>query len=136
MHEIIFTCENDSVLYYLLEHRVCYANVAMSTQTIRNSMEKNKPAKLQALDINSAHDIYGHIGEAALHSTLKAVGINASGSLKTCEGCSLAKAKAKPVSKLSTVKATDPGERLCVDISGPYKKSIIGSTYWILVVDQ
>ena len=25
---------------------------------------------------------------------------------------------------------------MCVDISGPYKKSIIGSTHWILVVDQ
>ena len=29
-----------------------------------------------------------------------------------------------------------PGERLFVDTSGPYKKSIVGSTYWILVVDQ
>ena len=79
MHEIIYTCKNDLVLYYLLGCRVSYANVAMSTHTIRSSMEKNEPAKLQALDINSAHDIHGHIGEAALHSTLKAVGINAIG---------------------------------------------------------
>ena len=98
MRKIVFTHENDLGLYYLLGRRVSYADVAMSTQTIRNSIEKNKPAKLQALDINSAHDIYGHIGEAALHSTLKAVGIDATGSLNTCEGCSLGKAKAKPVS--------------------------------------
>ena len=56
--------------------------------------------------------------------------------MKPCDGCSKAKAKAKSVSKISTLKATLPGERLFVDTSGPYKKSIIGSTYWILVVDQ
>jgi hypothetical protein len=33
-------------------------------------------------------------------------------------------------------KATQPGERLCTDISGPYKKSISGNDYWILVVDD
>ena len=29
-----------------------------------------------------------------------------------------------------------PGECLFVDTSEPYKKSIVGSTYWILVVDH
>ena len=58
------------------------------------------------------------------------------GTLRSCDGCSKAKAKAKAVSKVSTVQAVLPGERIFVDTSGPYKKSIVGSNYWILVVDQ
>ncbi len=55
----------------------------------------------------------------------------------TCEGCALVvKAKAKSVPKMAMSKATQPGERLCTDISGPYKKSILGNDYWILVVDD
>ena len=136
MRAISFTRENDSVLYYLKGRRCTYSDVAMSSYTIHDTGEKDKPTKCVVLDINTAHDIYGHIGEAALRSTLKAINVDVTGKLQTCEGCSLAKAKAKSVSKISTVKATEPGERLCVDISGPYKKSIIGSNYWILVVDQ
>jgi hypothetical protein len=37
---------------------------------------------------------------------------------------------------MSTSKATRPAERICTDISGPYKKSIVRSNYWILVVDK
>jgi hypothetical protein len=62
--------------------------------------------------------------------------VEVTGSLTPYEGCALAKAKAKAVPKFSTTRATHAGERLCTDISGPYKKSIIGSNYWVLVVDD
>ena len=53
------------------------------------------------------------------------------------KGCALAKAKAKSFPKVTMSKApTQPGERLCTDISGPCKKSILGNDYWILVVDD
>ena len=110
MHDITFTLENDLVLYYLTGCHLSNADLAKSTQSISNSEKKDTPTKLMTLDINLAHDIYGHIGEAALRSTLKVIGINVTGKLNTCEGCFLAKAKAKPVSKLSTVKVTKPGE--------------------------
>jgi hypothetical protein len=92
--------------------------------------------KRSTLDINTAHDIYGHMGEAALRNTFKSINTELTGKLRTCEGCCLAKAKAKKVSKISTKKSQVPGERLYVDISGPYKKSIAGSDYWVLVVDE
>ena len=86
------------------------------------------PTKQIKIDINKAHDKFGHIGEVALRATLKMLNIEATGSLTPCEGCALAKAsKAKAVPKFSTTRATHAGERLCTDISGPYKKSIIGS---------
>ena len=90
----------------------------------------------RTLDINTAHDIYGHIEEAALRTTLKSLNVELTGKLLLCEGCALAKAKARKVSKMSHTKAEHAGERLYVDISGPYKKSIIGSDYWVLVVDE
>jgi hypothetical protein len=46
------------------------------------------------------------------------------------------KAKTKAIPKFSTNKAEKPGEQLCVDISGPYKKSIIGNSFWAIVVDK
>ena len=38
--------------------------------------------------------------------------------------------------KTTLKKATEPGQRLFVDISGPYSKSIGGSEYWLLIVDD
>ena len=67
---------------------------------------------------------------------MKSLDIKMTGVMYICEGCALAKAKAKSVPKMTMSKATQPGERLCKDISGPYKKSILGNDYWILVVDD
>jgi hypothetical protein len=83
------------------------------------------------MDINEAHAKYGHISEKALRATMQLVEVKPTGKLRSCDGCAMAKAKATKVSKISTTRATIAGERLFVDISGPYKKSIVGSNYWI-----
>jgi len=90
--------------------------------------------KYLTMDINQAHEQYGHVSEAALRTTLKSINVRPTGNLRACEGCALAKAKAKSVPKVSTVRTTFPGERLYVDISGPYKQTFVGSKYWILFV--
>ena len=71
--------------------------------------------------INESHATYGHIGEAALWVTLKLLGIMMTGLMYSCEGYTLAKAKGKSVPKVTMIKATQPGKRLCTDISGLYK---------------
>jgi hypothetical protein len=63
----------------------------------------------------------------ALRATSKVVDVTPVGALYPCEGCALAKAKSKGIPKVSTNQATMPGQRLCTDISSPYKKSIIAS---------
>jgi hypothetical protein len=93
-------------------------------------------AKLTKMDINKAHDKFGHIGEVALRATLKVIGLGTTGVLWSCEGCAIMKAITKAIPKFSTNKAEKPGEQLCADISGPYKKSIIGNSFWALVVDK
>ena len=73
---------------------------------------KPKEPKRISIDINVAHHKYGHVSEAALRATLKSVNIHPTGKLRSCEGCALAKAKAKKVSKIATERATIPGERI------------------------
>jgi hypothetical protein len=43
---------------------------------------------------------------------------------------------AKNVPKITKSQATKPGECLCTNMSGAYKKSILGNDYWILFVDD
>ena len=147
---ISFNGETDGVLYYYKGSRASYANVlsmviatplsqgADSTKYLSTKTHTvmSGEDKMKSKDINKANDIYGHIGEAALCATFKALKRELTGTLRSCDGCSKVKAKAKAVSKVSTVQAKLPGERIFVDTSGPYKKSIVGSNYWILVIDQ
>ena len=90
----------------------------------------------EKMDINEAHDKYGHASNNPLKSLTKQLGIELTGEKKPCEACAYAKAKAKAVCKTTLVKATAKGERLFIDISGPYKKSLAKNSFWILVVDD
>jgi hypothetical protein len=74
----------------------------------------------KSLDINDAHDVCAHKGEALLKKTYKRLGVALTGTLTPCEGCGYANAKVKAVSKTTTVKATKPGERLFLDTTGPF----------------
>ena len=47
-----------------------------------------------------------------------------------------AKSKQKNVNKLSKKRATEPGERLFIDTSGPYPRIMGGNTYWLKIVDD
>ena len=90
----------------------------------------------KSIDINEAHDICGHKGEALLKKTYERLGVALSGKMNACEGCGFAKAKAKAVSKTTTLKATKPGERLYLDTTGPFSPTLNGHKYWIQVVDD
>jgi len=151
-NELTFSCEDQGVLYYFKGKRTLQSETVLSihdsttnrtpdptptnTKTVTQLPTANSTKKPTQIDINEAHDKYGHISEASLRATLKSLGIEPTGKIQSCEGCALAKAKAKAVPKITTLKASTPAERLYVDISGPYKKSLIGSNYWILFVDQ
>jgi len=90
----------------------------------------------RTLDINKAHELYGHPSDGVLKSFAREENITLTGSKKTCEACAYAKAKAKALNKATTSKATEKGERFYVDFSGPYKKTAKGSKYWLLITDD
>ena len=122
--------ENGKNLYVLSAKRAKSeeAHATSATSVSRNDVP-------EVMDINDAH-VLCHLGEKLLRTTFTGMGIKLTGSLKTCEGCCLANAKAKAVRKSSDTRATKPGERLFVDTSGPYPESIAGNRYWIQIVDD
>ena len=48
----------------------------------------------------------------------------------------ICQSKKKENNETSNVRATKAGERLLIDISGPYPRSMGGSKYWFKVVDD
>ena len=92
--------------------------------------------KRLTIDVNEAHDMFNHLGAEALQNTCKNLGIKLTGNFQSCPGCMYAKAKQKKVNKLSKVRATESGERLFIDTSGPYPRSLGGNTYWLKIVDD
>jgi hypothetical protein len=131
-----FTRHNN-MFYLICRRRLDEVNASTAEETDNPQEPKDpKDPKQAPIDINEAHDKMGHFGEAMLRKTYKDMGVTLTGKLKPCDGCLRAKAKRKAISKISTSKATKPGERICIDISGPYTPSIIGSIYWGNMVDE
>ena len=88
------------------------------------------------MNINVAHNLFNHISEQVLQQTCKERNIKLTGQLKPCQGCLYAKSKRKRIMKTSNVRANRAGERLFIDTSGPYPRSIGGNKYWFKVVDD
>ena len=65
------------------------------------ALDKDMPEQNSVIskkvDINDYHDKFGHIGETLMRKTLKHLGYQVKGSLKTCDACRIAKARKKNV---------------------------------------
>ncbi len=88
------------------------------------------------LDINIAHGLLGHPDTWTVSAMAKKEGWTLTGTEKPCGSCALAKARAKAMPKSTTTKATIPGERLFLDISGPYSDALNQNKYWLRIVDD
>ena len=99
-----------------------------------NSLRMNKINK--SMDINIAHDSFGHMDEKRLRKFCEKEGIRLTGKLRTCVGCMEAKAKRKAVRKMTETRAKKPCERIFVDTSGPYPRSLNGNKYWFKIKDD
>jgi hypothetical protein len=82
------------------------------------------------------HYQLGHPSEAVTRATAKYMDVNVTGKLETCENCAMGKAKQKNVPKVNENVSTVPGERLYIDISSIKERSIGGSKFWLLAVDE
>lgn len=118
---LIFETTNGSPLMYLREIK---------------GREEEVNANEITMEINEAHEVFGHINDQQLKNTTKVLGIKLTGVMKTCQGCQQAKAKAKGVKKFTNANTKAPGERIFADTSGPFKKSLGGNTLWIKMVDD
>jgi hypothetical protein len=78
----------------------------------------------------------GHKSEALIKKTLETIGCKVTGTLASCEGCAFAKAKQRAVSKTTSTRAIEPGQRVFLDMSGPFEATTLGNKYTIQVVDD
>ena len=127
--------DEETCLYYLdaspVENKEAeaYNTMVENGNEVEELDEKKKKEKKKQIDINNAHELYGHVSHGILKPLLMTRGYVVVNAKKQCKACAFAKAKAKGVSKTTLLKAHEKGERLFMDISGPYKMSLKGSKY-------
>ena len=102
-------------------------------QSTGDNLNKQQQIKI---NINDAHQKFGHINERLLRSSMGKYGYKVFGTFVPCHACMLFKAKRRAVAKLTLIVATRPGERIHIDTSGPFPSTLGGHQYWVKIKDQ
>ena len=96
-----------------------------------------KIPSVSPVDINTFHTSHGHVHEKLLRSTAKQLGVVLEGSLRECEGSSVAIGFGKPIGRTTSTRADKVFGRLFVDICGTKSvESIGGKRYMLLICDD
>ena len=96
-----------------------------------------KIPSVSPVDINTFHTSHGHVHEKLLRSTAKQLGVILEGSLRECEGCSVAKGLGKPIGRTTSTRADKVFGRLFVHNCGAKSVgSIGGKRYMLLICDD
>ena len=109
--------------------------------TYKNIVKNNNKTKFSdystnIIDINLAHILCGHMSEEVTKSLLKSCNVKWSGKFLPCPDCMKYKATAKKLGKFTKLTATKAGERIHIDTSGPFPKTLGGNIYWVKIKDQ
>ena len=70
------------------------------------------------VDIKDFHCSFGHVHEGLLRKTAKQRNVNLTGTLQECQGCPIAKGRAKTISTTTETQAVEPGGRVFLDMFG------------------
>ena len=96
-----------------------------------------KIPSFSSVDINTFQTFHGHVHEKLLRSTTQQLGVVLEGSLRECEGCSVAKGLGKPIGRTTSTRADYVFGRLFVDICGEKSvEAIGGKRYMLLICDD
>jgi len=88
------------------------------------------------IDMNVAHNQWGHHGERRLKEMASVYGFRLTGKLNPCDACGIAKACQTRISKSTKIQATMPGERLFIDTTGPFSECLLNHKYLHGAVDD
>ena len=104
---------------------------------VTTSKLQPKNGNMKTENVNTLHEIFGHVREDATRLTAEYYGIKLRGTLDPCEDCARAKARQRNLGHGNESKKNEnPGERLGFDLSSVKTESLGGSKYWLLVVDH
>lgn len=90
------------------------------SEALKNKTKAPKKCILKTWDFNDFHDKMGHHGEETLCLQAKQLGYRLIGNRNNCDACDLIKTKAKAIPKQTHNKESFVGERVGLDISGPF----------------
>jgi len=103
--------------------------------TDNNNVQVNTYTQ-KTVNINNIHDRFGHVGETLLKKTMRKFGYEIKGTLKSCDACRMAKARAKGVKKHTDTSSNTPGERVYNNLTGPFSPSLGRSKHWMQAADD
>ncbi len=90
----------------------------------------------KSIDINVFHQRIGHPSEVYTKKMAERYKISLKGKMDVCEACTYGEGKQKPIKKYVKSRTNVPLERIYVDTSELPYRSIGGSKFWIMVVDD
>ena len=90
----------------------------------------------KTINVNVMHRALGHPSEDTTRRTAAFYGLKLSGEMDPCIDCAEAKSRQRNVNKESEGGSDIAGERLFIDISSVKKKSLGGSKFWLLILDD
>jgi hypothetical protein len=108
-----------------IKHEKLEDNIAKEAKDNDNEkkhVKEDKP-KMQKIDCSVAHDKWGHYHEEKTRLLAKNRGYVFTGTLKSCDACDIVKTKATKIPKSTKVPAKKVGEKMSLDISGPFPLS-------------
>ena len=59
------------------------------------ALASSNPPKATKMDVNEFHNMYGHASETLLRTTAKRLGVELSGKMHACTGCSIGEGLSK-----------------------------------------
>jgi len=115
---------------------------ALDLDDLNGAGNPKKPKKSNRLDgrtmsIREAHSNFGHIGIQSLDKLAKAMNLKLTGEMKACSTCLIENARHSKTHKMATTeRATLPGERWGIDLTGPFQEALNGIKYVAVSVDK
>ena len=116
------------------------AKITQESKPVKITTTKNA---LKKWNYNEFHDKMGHHGEEMLCFWAKQLGYQLVGERNACDACNLVKTKARAIPKVTKNPSTHVGERVGLDISGPFpltsgvfSRSIQHKLFWYGMTDH
>ena len=87
---------------------------------VGNVMDDNPQHSYAPWPYNDFHNKFGHHGDVNLRLIAQCLGYKLTGKPDNCYTCNLIKAKAKSIPKITKSVVTKVGERVGLDVTGPF----------------
>ena len=94
-------------------------------------------------DYDDFHNKFGHHGEKYLRDFANKLGYTLTGNIPNCDACDIVKTKAKPIPRITKTIINTVGEKVGLDIPGPFPlcsgthhRPIKYKLYWCAIINH